>query len=178
MSVLIEAISVVVRTEEIRGRYAGGWEQFVADCPNQTLCADGGLARVGFMTPADLRPYLETLAARGLRRPRGGRAQDFVVVDQERGFAQACDWADLGELEWPGSNGKVVACRLAGDESTELVTPPDWQFEGSLSQRHIAVDAARASEFLDFVRHEGGIDVYRDLRTGREIYVGRVGGTG
>jgi hypothetical protein len=57
MAVLIEAISVFVRVDAIRERYSGGWEAFREAVPNQTLCCDDELARIGFMNPADVERY-------------------------------------------------------------------------------------------------------------------------
>jgi len=66
MPVLIEGISVVVRASAILSKYAGGWPAFEALVPNRTLCADGELARVGFMVPEDARAFAERLAQGGL----------------------------------------------------------------------------------------------------------------
>ena len=51
MAVLCEAISVVVRRDAIDKYFKGGWIKFVDDVPNSTMCTDGELVRVGFMTP-------------------------------------------------------------------------------------------------------------------------------
>ena len=61
MAVLIEAISVVVRVSSIARLYEGGARAFAADVPNNSLCADGELVRVGFMSPADAQAYVEQL---------------------------------------------------------------------------------------------------------------------
>ena len=66
MTVLVEGISVVVRASAL-DRYPGGWSAFKAAVPNQTLCADGELIRVGFMHPADVQAYVSELEQLGLR---------------------------------------------------------------------------------------------------------------
>ena len=48
MAVLIEAISVIVRTESIREKFDGECHAFMAKCPNKTLCADSALVRDSF----------------------------------------------------------------------------------------------------------------------------------
>ena len=58
MAILVEAISVVIKRSVIDQKFPGGWEAFVEDCPNRTLCADSALARVGFMTPVDVESYV------------------------------------------------------------------------------------------------------------------------
>ena len=66
MAVLVESISVVVRTDAIAKRLDGGWDAFVSLAPNQTLCEDGELARVGFMHPDDTKAFVGSLATKGL----------------------------------------------------------------------------------------------------------------
>jgi len=40
MPVLVEATSVIIKRSAIDEKWPGGWESFVRDVPNQTLCAD------------------------------------------------------------------------------------------------------------------------------------------
>lgn len=171
MAVLIEAISVVVRMDAIVERYPGAWEGFRRDVPNRTLCADDCLARIGFMTPPDVKKYYESLNRKGLSGPAGGKRHDFVVVDQQRGFTTDCDWAEFGSINFAG--GKVSACRLVGDTDTVLATPDGWSFEESLSRKYGFVPSEEVHEQLEFLRRESGCDVYRDRDTGREVFVGR-----
>jgi hypothetical protein len=53
MAVLIEAISVVIRADTLLKKFPGGWGAFKLIVPNQTLCADNEIVRVGFMAPQD-----------------------------------------------------------------------------------------------------------------------------
>jgi len=69
MAVLVEAISVIVRRKAIDHSYPGGWDAFVAEVPNKTLCADDQLARVGFMTPQDVQNFIRALGDRGQTPP-------------------------------------------------------------------------------------------------------------
>jgi hypothetical protein len=86
MAVLVEAISVVVRVDTIGDRYPGGWLAFEKDVPNQTLCCDNELARVGFMNPKDCRSFVDRLEAVGIIHLKNGNSQDVVVVDQCKGL--------------------------------------------------------------------------------------------
>ena len=43
----------------------------------------------------------------------------------------------------------------------------------SLTATGQLVPSDRLAEFLDFVRTDDGVDVYRDRRTGQIVYVGR-----
>jgi hypothetical protein len=67
MAVLVEGISVIVRRDAIGQRHADGWPGFLNTVPNETLCADDELARVGFMTPTEVEAYIHRLETRGLR---------------------------------------------------------------------------------------------------------------
>lgn len=146
------------------------WANFVAIAPNEKLCCDNELARVGFMDPKDVEVFVGMLERRGFRyRDPGGAAVDLVVVDQ-RGPAVPCEWLEWGRI--PMEGGSVSACRLKGSQEKQLFSPDGWRFEGSLSQR-FGFQAAGAQERYRFVRREDGLDVYFDTATGKEVYAGR-----
>lgn len=133
MPVLVEALSVVIRAKRIADVYPGGWDGFAADAPNDTLCSDGSVVRLGFMTPDDVRACIRGLEAHGLVHLRDGRAEDFVVVDQHTGPIDRCDWIQFGKMR--DERGVVSVCRLVGTTDETFVTPASWTFEGSLSHR-------------------------------------------
>jgi hypothetical protein len=171
MAVLIEAISVVVKMSALCERYPGGWEAFRDNAPNQTLCADEFLVRVGFMTPDDVESFVRELEHAGLVYLKNGEPQDLVVADQQRGFAVSCSWADIGSVEIDGS--KVKACQATEGNSNYLISPDGWQVEGSLSQTYIFAPSEEVDKSLKFLRNEGGLDVYLNMMTGKEVFLGR-----
>lgn len=134
MAVLVEALSVVIQAKRIHDAYPGGWDAFASEVPNDTLCSDGAVVRLGFMTPDDVRACIRGLESRGLTHVREGRAQDIVVVDQRRGPIDRCDWIQFGKMR--SDLGEVSVCRLAGSTDDTFVTPANWTFENSLSHRH------------------------------------------
>lgn len=143
MAVLIEAISVVVRTDAVLAKFSGGWEAFKAQVPNRTLCADKELARVGFLEPADMAEFVAALERGGLVHVADGQAVDFVVADQRQGLSAPCAWANFGHMHFGGDPAKrIAACRFAGSTNTQLVAPPGWTYEDSLSRN--AADAGAA----------------------------------
>ena len=79
MSVLIEAISVVVPVPVLKQKMPGGFPGYIRGCPNQTFCHDGKLTRVGFMHSDDVERFVARLERSGLRRvpdqPQGRRAR-------------------------------------------------------------------------------------------------------
>ena len=146
MAVLIEAISVVIKATTIVERYPGGWEAFEADPPNRTLCADGELIRVGFMTPDDVRAFVDTLAIHGIKYKEDGKAVDLVVADQQSGLLFSCDWAECVRGRLERDNHKIVmACHLTGSKIEELVTPDGWDYDSSLSAEFGFVETGRVS---------------------------------
>ena len=144
MAVLVEAISVIVRRDAIRGKYPGGWQRFVATVPNGTLCYDDDLARVGFMSPPETESYIKRLTRQGLTFLSQGQAVDIAVADQQRGLNTPCDWLEFAHLSM-GTDGQVAGCWLfegprfgfgthLPGKSFSLATPPAWDYENSLSK--------------------------------------------
>lgn len=151
MPVLLEALSVVLRAEAIINRHKGGWEAFAAEVPNGTLCADGHLARVGFLSVEEAKAYCGHLEAQGLLGLNdAGEAVDYAVVDQMRGHLAPCPWLELGLVtcvEGGREMGQVLAGRLKGVEYADgaedkVVTPVGWTWSDSLT--HGLTQAARA----------------------------------
>jgi hypothetical protein len=133
MAVLIEAISVVVRADELLKKFPGGWNAFKGIVPNQTLCADNEIVSVGFMVPQDVESFIKKLQRAGLEFLRGGEAIEVAVADQMRGLTSKCTWLEFGHVNIDGSGPRVAACWLVGSQVKQVVTPPDWKFEGSLN---------------------------------------------
>ena len=174
MAVLIEALSVVIRCEAIAKKYIGGMVAFIAALPNKSLCSDGELARVRFMVPIDVQAYVESLIANGLTFKRSDKAIDIVVVDQMHGPTTDCDWVDVGETDWNNNpNHTVAVCCARPTKVDRIFVPEGWRYEESLSASGIYIDGKEVSESLKFARHENGVDVLLDEKTGEEFYVGR-----
>lgn len=175
MAVLIEAISVVIRADALLKKYPGGWSAFEKAIPNQTLCADGEIVRVGFMTPVDVESYIKSLQRAGLEFLCDGRAIEIAVVDQMRGPTSQCDWLEFGHMNLGGIGPRIAACRLVGSSVLEVVMPPEWKHKDSLSSSFGFVRLEYAKKGLSYLRHENGLDVYLSSVTGEEVYVGRAG---
>jgi hypothetical protein len=184
MAVLVEAISAITRRDAINAKYPGGWDAFVSAVPNATLCFDDRIARVGFMIPHDVELFIDRLTQSRLTFLADGKAQDIAVADQQRGLTAECEWLEFGRFPFGSEGGKVSACwffdgpRLAAGvhlsgKSMDLATPPDWSFEGSLSDRFGFVPNGQEDERLEFLRKEDGVDVFLDRETGKEVCVGR-----
>lgn len=173
MAVLVEGISVIARADSLLTKFAGGWAQYERSAPNNTLCADGEIAAVAFMTPIDVEQFTQKLQDLGLEYMRDGEAIDFAVADQIHGILSKCSWLEFGRVPVSGTDQRVAACRLAGGKSKELVTPPDWTFARSLSAKSTFVPNERIGDEMQFLRRQGALDVYLCVATGKEMFVGR-----
>jgi hypothetical protein len=154
----------------------GSFGEFKEIVPNKTLCADDEIIRVGFMAPNDVKKFVATLEAKGLCYLEEDSSVDMVVIDQMRGPTTPCDWIEFGHVELSGN--RIAVARLAGSQLKQVITPPEWKFEGSLSQTFALVPAGAEDKSLRFLRHERGPNVYLNLLTGREVYMGRTAGDG
>lgn len=184
MAVLVEGISVIARRDAISSLYPKGWDAFVRAVPNETLCYDAKIARVGFMAPQDVQAFVSHLTEHGLTFLAENEAQDIAVVDQHSGPTTRCEWLEFAKIPFSSDGGTVAACwfcespRIAAgvhfpDTSVTLHTPDGWTFEGSLSHRCGFIPNAQAASQLVFLRNANGVSVYVDQATGKEIYVGR-----
>ena len=185
MAVLVETISVVVRRDSIDARYSGGWRRFLIAVRNDTLCTDDDLVRVGFMTPTDAKVFIRQLEKDGLTFARNRQAIDIAVVDQQRGPTIPAKWLEFAHLTLRDTDNKVAACWLFEDtrwgagihmssKQMILATPEGWGYKDSLSANFkFVANEEEMNEKLKFLRHDDGLDVYLDLSTGKEGYVGR-----
>jgi hypothetical protein len=173
MSVLVEAISVIIRVDRLLGSYPGGWEAFKESINNNTLCADNELVRVGFMAPGYVEEFVTALERSGLTYlNEEGKAVDFVVVDQQQGPAVPCEWLEFGRVKQSHYPDKFLALgRLKDGSQEEAVFPLGWKFEDSLSFKFEFVESDRALDDVVYLRTENGVQVYKNLKTGKEVYL-------
>jgi hypothetical protein len=172
MAVLVEATSAVIRVQAIHDRYPGGWSTFVQKVSNNTLCSDNELARVGFMSINDCRIFVEGLESVGICFLKNGLSQDVVVADQLRGFTVPCDWAEFGRVNLSPTQS-VSAAQLKGTIMRQVACPDGWKYDGSLSQNFGFVPTGKEDKSLRFLRHQDGMDVYLNLLTDQEVFIGR-----
>jgi len=168
MAVITEGISIIVPVEVIERKYAGGMAAYANDCPNNTFCADEHLARIGFMVPDDARRFVQGLEARGFVPHDGRGFVDLAIVDQMRGPTANCSW-----LIWGRDEKGIAAAWIPDEKPEQLAVPKGWTFEGSFSQQSNFVSHEEAAKQLEWVRRDGDVDVYRDIQTGKEVFVGR-----
>ena len=167
MSVLVEALSVIVRCTTLEAKYPGGVEGYRRASPNRTFCADENLTRIGFMVPADAQRWIDHLVTVGLSFAVEGMAGEIVLIDQLTGPTKPCRWLKGGK-----NPRGFSAVWLAGTEPGELAHPPGWTPNQSASFTRVPTNAV-----ADRVLHMtsvSGVDVLLDFKSGKEVYVGRV----
>jgi hypothetical protein len=135
MSVLIEALCVVLKASSVIEKFAGGFEAFAASVPPGTLCADGELVRVGFMRAEDARAFIAQLERSGFLGASDKNAGDFVVVEAASGPLVPCDWMEFALVPWISAPlGPVAICKRPGSQVEPIVTPDGWEYQASLSK--------------------------------------------
>jgi len=173
MAILIEGISVVIKVTSIF-ELSNGWEEFLTYVPNETLCSDNEIARVGFMTPDDVQHFIDKLESHGLVYQEHGEAQDIAVADQIHGISTKCAWLEFGHINWNNNpKQRVAACRLIDSQENNIYTPDGWEYEKSLSASYGFVPKGQEDKSLKYLRHEDGLDVYLNGLTGEEVFIGR-----
>jgi len=186
MAVLVEAISVIIRLSAINEKFSGGWNTFLDCIPNQTLCYDDELARVGFMSPPDVKNFHQLLIDHGLTFVVDNKAIDFAVVDQQRGLTTECEWLEFAKLPFGEEDSKISACWFFDDPRVSygihlrskdipmtIAFPPGWNYEKSLSKESGFIPLGQVNDRLQFLRTENGLDILLDKRTGKEVTMGR-----
>jgi tetratricopeptide (TPR) repeat protein len=68
---------------------------------------------------------------------------------------------------------KVMACWPAGTKPQGIALPQGWNYEGSMSRQPGYAPEGTDGDRLKFLRRENDLDVYLDLVTGKEVFVGR-----
>lgn len=97
MSVLVEALTVVIRRNRLTAIHPRAVDQFFKNAPNTTARADSHLVAVGFMNPDDVRVYVRTLEQEaGFRHLEDGECIDIAVVSQIGGLTAPCKWLAVG----------------------------------------------------------------------------------
>jgi hypothetical protein len=166
MSVLIEAISVVIRNSTLEEKYPGGLRGYREDCPNRTFCADEHLSRVGFMVPDDVGNFVAKLERFGIVPFVDDVAFEVVVVDQMIGPTTECDWIEGGRYDEGYS-----AAWLVGAEPGALCAPEGWT--AGQSQRMTLIPLDEMEERLLEVDDQEGLTTAIDMNTGREMFIAR-----
>ena len=179
MSVLIEALSLVVQRITLDLSWPGGADAFLEamcapECPARRLCSDDKLVSVSFLSPDDALVVVRQLRDHGLVELDEQRFHDLALVDQREGPTMPCAW-----LEWKQHRDGFTYAWLAGTEPGDMAAPADWTAEQS--RRLTRTDTRDEPGRMLKLAEEGDIETWLDFQTG-EVTIGmkrlaeRVGG--
>lgn len=137
MTVLVEGISVIIKLDAVNRVFPNDWEDFREYLPNFTLCKDDKLARFCFLSQEEAMAFKDKLESLNFVYQGNEGAQDFVFVDQIYGATTQCNWLECGHLDIDNDpQKKVAACRIAGANDDNIVTPEGWVYEDSLTVQY------------------------------------------
>lgn len=174
MSVLVEAVTLIVKKHSVRERYPGGWKAFVFEVPNGSLCADDALASISFMAPEDVESYIGFLEKKGLTYLLEGEPADMVIADQIQGLKHICHWCYITDFDlYSDPNKRLTGCKSIYSQVDQIFVPEGWEYEGSISQHCLYVDSVDFDKCFKYLRHEDGKDIYHSVLVDDEIFVKR-----
>jgi hypothetical protein len=167
MSVLIEALSLVVPRKVLDARYPGGSDAWLreaqVDCGRTRYAvADRQLAVRSYLDPREARAAAGRLEECGAVATDGTMAVEIVFVDQQYGPALPCPW-----LKWTRHDGGFTTACVAGVLPDSLVTPEGWSAESSRALKHADIRAEPGRAIP--VGKEDGLEIWLDLRTGELV---------
>ena len=178
MTILIEAINVVIKKDSLRKVFGDNYDEFQGLIPNQSSYEDEKLGRVGFMDEYGVNEFISTLENKGLRfLDKNGNFDDFAIVCQGQDLKYKCDWLEIFNIEvedkilevcaFKDSSGKIF---LEKDKNS-FICGEGWSLDAAI-QFHQNKD--QAGKYLrSKLNEEGGvIDIYID-KEGQLNYVGR-----
>lgn len=167
MSVLVEALSVIVRRSSLDAMFPGGAEAYLAaarapESPARFGVSDEELTSVSFLTPEDATRFIEALVEQGLTETEEGTPGDIAFVDQHYGPSVECPW-----IQWAKHDDGFTYCWLAGREPGDVAVPEGWSPAQSMSLvRHdIRDEPGRMMRLAE----EDGLEIWLDFKTGRQI---------
>ena len=175
MTILLEAMSVVVRCDSLERLGSDGLDHVFSSIPNQTYCSDGSLARVGFLVEQDALDFISFLESVGLVHLQGEESIDFTIVLQGQKDLSPCAWLERFELDYQGTLLDVAAFVDAngnvhlGETPGDFVGPDGWSLDNA-----IVCHESRDLTYLKSQPLEGGGIVEHYLaQDGQIVYIGR-----
>lgn len=164
MSVLVEALSLIVPRKVLDVSYPGGTDAFMLkmcepDVPSRLVCADERLVSVSFLGPDEAQVVGAMLLERGVVAVDDHRFVELAWVDQHHGPTMPCDW-----LEWQRHRDGFTYCWLAGTEPGDMHAPANWTREQSprLERFDIRDEPGRCLKLAD----EDGRETWLDFQSG------------
>ena len=171
MAVFCEFISVIIRRDSIDKYFQGGWNSFVLELPNYSMCTDGEVVNVGFMNPTDTVSYLDFLKSEGLQYDQSYNRtiDDVEVIDRFDDHNEKRSWVEFGDRKF--KDQEYFCCWFKGS-SIDTLALPDSDSKGGIVKampRHMEPDAF--AERFDFLRSENDLDIFLDSKYKGEFFL-------
>lgn len=134
MSVLIEALTLVVPKRVLDVSYPGGTDAYLRELlhlerPPRFVCnGDPALVNISFYDPPHVAPAQEMLRRYGIVEVDDRRFVEMAIVDQRFGPTMPCHW-----LEWRRHAEGFTYAWLAGTDPGDMAAPRDWAPETAWS---------------------------------------------
>lgn len=173
MSVLVEALCLIVPRSVLDLRYPGGTEGYFAElarpsAEHRNVCADEHLLSVSFYTPDAAERAIACLLDVGFVESRDDDSSEFSLVDQNSGPMMQVPW-----LKWSQDEAGYTCAWLEGTERGELAVPLEWTLGQSL--RLTRFDARTPPHERLKLSEDKGVETWLDLMTGRILKRLRIG---
>lgn len=167
MSVLVEALGLIVPRMVLDVSYPGGADAFIrelseADAPCRRFCADEQLVSVSFDGRDDAQSIAIHLCNLGIIAVDDHRYQELAFVDHACEPSMPCDWLELRHHE-----EAFTSCWMAGTDPGHFHAPASWILERSpaLATGDIRDEPGRCMLLAD----EDGRETWLDFVTGAII---------
>ena len=168
MSVLVEALTLVVQRLSLDFGYPGGADAFVEaalrmdQAPRFVCHGDPRLINLSFNDPEHVGPTAALLREHGLIEVEDEKAIDFVCIDQQTGPTMPCEW-----IEFRRHDDGYSYAWVAGTELGDMAAPDDWTPERLLNPARSDIPDEDGRLFR--LASEEGVETYLDLTTGEQI---------
>ena len=168
MSVLIEALSLIVPRKVLDISYPGGIDAYLSDALANGVqfryaLADEQLTVMSFLDRSAATPVVERLRALGVIHVDDDMAIEMVFLDQHHGPTMPCDW-----LEWEARTDGVTFAWAQGNKPGDMVAPVGWRAQDSqrLERSDIRDEPGRTL----CLALENGLETWIDFHTGAVIH--------
>lgn len=165
MSVLVEALSLVIPRINLDISYPGGADAFLEamcapECPSRHVCTDDALVSVSFLDPDAAEAVVAPLIDLGFIGLDEQRFRDFVLIDQHLGPTMPCDW-----VEWKRHRHGFTYAWSAGGEPGDMAAPSGWTAEHSrgMTRTDLRDEPGRMLKLAE----EGDVETWLDFQTGQ-----------
>lgn len=168
MSVLVEALTLVVPKRVLDMSYPGGTDAYLeallhSERPPRFICnGDVHLVNASFYDPEHILRATELLTAHGIVSVDDGKFVEMACVDQAFGPTMPCEW-----LEWRRHRDGFTWAWYAGTEPGDMAAPDGWSAEQSreLVREDMRDEPGRCLR----LSAEGDVETWLDFATGHVL---------